>query len=149
LKDEPEDTTMNKVANPISQHEALIYAMVTLSAADEKMSDRELLKIGDIVRSLPAFRSFDASKLVAAAKACGEYLQFDDGLDQILDVIANTLPPKLYETAYALAIEVAAADFHVEQEELRFLQMLRDRLDLDKLAVAAIERSARVRYRML
>jgi tellurite resistance protein len=140
---------MNKPARPVTQHEALIYAMVTLSAADEKMTDRELMKIGDIVRTLPAFREFDAEKLVAAAKACGEYLQFDDGIDQILDVIANTLPPKLHETAYALAIEVAAADLHVEQEELRFLQMLRDRLDLDKLAVAAIERSARVRYRML
>ncbi len=140
---------MNKPERPVTQQEALIYAMVTLSAADEKMSDRELLKIGDIVRTLPAFRDFDAEKLVAASKACGEYLQFDDGIDQILDVIANTLPPKLYETAYALAIEVAAADLHVEQEELRFLQMLRDRLDLDKLAVAAIERSARVRYRML
>lgn len=140
---------MNKPERQISQHEALIYAMVTLSAADEKMSDRELMKIGDIVRTLPAFRAFDAEKLVAAAKACGEYLQYDDGIDQILDVIANTLPPKLYETAYALAIEVAAADLHVEQEELRFLQMLRDRLDLDKLAVAAIEHGARVRYRML
>ena len=46
-----------------------------------------------------------------------------------------------------VTVEVAAADLHVEQEELRFLQMLRDRLDLDKLAIAAIERSARVRYR--
>ena len=52
--------------------------------------------------------------------------------------------------SYVLAmIEVAAADLHVEQEELRFLQMLRDRLELDKLLVAAIERSARVRYRIL
>jgi hypothetical protein len=66
----------------------------------------------------------------------------------VLDVIA-ALPARLHETAYALAVEVAAADLHVEQEELRFLQMLRDRLDLDKLAVAAIESSARARYRSL
>jgi hypothetical protein len=64
-------------------------------------------------------------------------------------VIANTLVPRLYETAYALAVEVAAADLHVEQEELRFLQLLRDRLDLDKLTVAAIEHGARVRYRTM
>ena len=41
---------------------------------------------------------------------------------------------------------MAAADLHVEQEELRFLQMLRDALDLDPLTIAAIERGARARY---
>jgi hypothetical protein len=82
------------------------------------------------------------------AEDCGRRLQRTTGLDDILDLVAETLPERLYETAYALAIEVAAADLHVEQEELRFLQMLRDHLEIDKLAVAAIERSARVRYRL-
>jgi tellurite resistance protein len=137
---------MNKMAKIASEHEALIYAMVTLSASDNKMTDRELAKIGDIVRGLPAFADFDKEHLVPTAEACGAILQQEDGLDRVLDVIA-ALPERLHETAYALAVEVAAADLHVEQEELRFLQMLRDRLDLDKLAVAAIERSARARYR--
>ena len=140
---------MNKAAKAISHHEALIYAMVTLSAADRTMTDRELKSIGDIVQTLPVFRDFDGEKLVAAAEACGNLLQDDDGLDSVLDIIADSVPPKLHETAYALAVEVAAADLHVGQEELRFLQMLRDRLDLDKLTVAAIERGARARYRTL
>ena len=59
------------------------------------------------------------------------------------------MPHRLRDTAYAMAVEVAAADLHVEQEELRFLQMLRDRLNLDKLAVAAIERGARARHKTL
>jgi hypothetical protein len=62
-------------------------------------------------------------------------------------MIAAALPERLYETAYALAVEVAAADLFVEQEELRFLQILRDRLNLDQLTSAAIERAARARYR--
>jgi len=140
---------MHKPANAVSPHEALIYAMVTLAAADQAMTDNELMKIGDIVKTLPIFRDFDREGLVKAAEACGAILQKEDGLDEILDVIANTLVPRLYETAYALAVEVAAADLHVEQEELRFLQLLRDRLDLDKLTVAAIEHSARVRYRTM
>lgn len=139
---------MNTIAATVSHHEALIYAMVTLSASDSRMTDRELAKIGDVVSGLPAFADFDRDKLVPTAEACGAILQNDDGLDQVLDVIA-ALPARLHETAYALAVEVAAADLHVEQEELRFLQMLRDRLDLDKLVVAAIERSARARYRSL
>jgi tellurite resistance protein len=140
---------MARTAKPVSQHEALIYAMVTTSAADQRMTDGELLKIGDIVRTVPVFRGFDAEQLVRVTEACSALLLDEDGLDRILDTVAEVLPPKLYETAYALAVEVAAADLHIEQEPLRFLQMLRDRLDLDKLAVAAIEHSARVRFRVL
>jgi tellurite resistance protein len=138
---------MNKMTKPISNHEALIYAMVTLSAADRAMTDHELMKIGDVIRTLPIFKDFDSEQLIATAQACGALLQDDDGLDAVLSLIATSLPPRLYDTAYALAVEVAAADLHVEQEELRFLQMLRDRLNLDKLTVAAIERAAQARYR--
>ena len=132
---------------PVSHHEALIYAMVTLSAADRKMTDRELMKIGDVVRTLPIFADFDAEKLVETAEACGVVLRGPNGLDAVLAIIKTSLPPRLYETAYAVAVEVAAADLHVEQEELVFLQMMNDELELDTLVVAAIERSARVRYR--
>lgn len=130
----------------ISHHEALIYVMVTISAVDRTMTDPELYKIGDIVQTLPVFHDFDAEKLVPIAEACGDILNDEDGLDTVLDMIASSLPHKLYETAYALAVDVAAADLHVEQEELRFLQLLRDRLNLDKLSVAAIERGARARH---
>jgi tellurite resistance protein len=138
---------MNQMATPVSHHEALIYAMVTLSAADRTMTDRELLKIGDIVRTLPIFADFDPEKLVATAEACGLILRSPNGLDSVLAIVAASLPPRLHETCYAVAVEVAAADLHVEQEELRFLQMLSDEFELDQLVVAAIERSARVRYR--
>ena len=138
---------MNETTVPVSHHDALIYAMVTISASDRTMTDRELTKIGDVINTLPVFRDFDNDRLVEVAEACGDLLQGDDALDDVLDVIAEALPERLYDTAYAVAVEVAAADLHVEQEELRFLQLLRDRLGLDKLTVAAIERGARARYR--
>ncbi len=133
----------------VSPHRALIYTMVTISAADSTMTDSELLKIGEIVQTLPVFREFDSENLVTVAEECGLLLEGDDGLDNVLSVIAGSLPEKLYQTAYALAVEVAAADLVVEQEELRFLALLRDRLSLDKLTVAAIELSARVRNRVI
>ena len=86
---------MNKPANPVSPHEALIYAMVTLAAADQAMTDNELMKIGDVVKTLPIFRDFDRERLVKAAEACGAILQKENGLDEVLDVIANTLVPRL------------------------------------------------------
>lgn len=132
--------------NPTVQ-EALIYAMVTMSAVDRNMSDKELGKIGNIVSQFPVFSSFDPENLVKAAEACGNILGEDDGLERILNIIADALPPKLYETAYALAVEVAAVDLVVKNEEIRFLELLGDKLSLDKLTIAAIERGARARYK--
>ena len=127
-------------------HDALIHIMVTMSAADRTMTDKELAKMGNIIETLPVFSGYDVQKLVVAAEACAEILQAEDGLDQIIESAREVLPQRLHETAYALAVEVAAADLHLEQEELRLLQILRDQLSLDRLACAAIERSARARY---
>jgi tellurite resistance protein len=134
-------------AKPTVQ-EALIYAMVTMSAVDRIISDGELRKIGNIVSQLPVFAGFDVDHLVKTAEACGNLLSEDDGLDTILNIVAKTLPKKLYETAYALAVEVAAAERDVRAEELRFLEMLRDKLGLDNLVIAAIERGARARHQI-
>ena len=71
------------------------------------------------------------------------------GLNQVLDLIVASLPAKLSETAYALAWEIAAADLHVELEELQLLQQLRYSLDLDRLTAAAIERGVRARHTTL
>ena len=137
------------MTHSVTPQEALIYVMVTISAADASMSDAELLRIGDVVRTLPAFRTFNNDDVILVAQAASGILSGDDGLKKMLDVVADALPAKLHDTAYAAAVEVAASDLNVNQEELRFLQMLRDRLGLDKLTVAAIERSAQARFRTL
>ncbi len=133
----------------VPPHEALIYAMVTMSAVDRKMTDIELQRISGIVKHVPVFMDYDHEDLVRAAQACGDLLGEDAGLDTVLDIIADSLPQKLYETAYALAVEVAAADLKVPDEEVRLLELLRDALRLDKLVCAAIERSARARHQTL
>lgn len=131
----------------ISHHEALIYVMVTMSAVDSKMDETELLRMGDLVKILPVFKSYNPDNLVKTATECGDKLNAETGLDDVLNLISEALPLHLYDTAYALAVDIAAADLHIQQEELRFLQLLSDKLDLDKLSVAAIEYTARARYR--
>ena len=71
------------------------------------------------------------------------------GVAAAVDAIKKSVPVRLRETAYALAVEVAAADLDVRQEELRFLELLRDKLEISKLVVSAIERGARARHRKL
>ena len=134
------------MAKTISTHHALIYVMVTIAAVEGHLGDRELKAIGRIVKQLPVFRSFDAGKLTHVAQECGEILQDKEGLEAVFGLAAEALTPKLRETAYALAVEIAASDLAVGKEELRFLAMLRDHLGLDKLVTAALERSAIARY---
>ena len=136
------------MAKGLSRHEALIYVMVTTAAVDGMITDQELRRIGNIVSHLPVFQDFDPEDLVPASEACGKLLGSKDGLDKTLDQIAKALPERLHETAFALAVEVAAADLKVEQEEIRFLEMLGNKFDLSKLVVAAIERGARARHRV-
>ncbi len=136
--------TMNE---NVSLQEALIYAMVMVSAADSSMTDRELHAIGEIIKTAPAFRGFDPQRLLPVAQDCSERLQAETGMADTFALIADSVPLSYRDTAYALAVEIAAADLMVAREELRVLQMLRDALGLDKLTVAAIERGAQARYR--
>lgn len=133
----------------ISVHEALIYTMIAMSAVDRQISETEYARIGEIVRRFPVFRDYDLQSLVKTAEACGNKLSEGLPVDDLLEMIADALPAKLHETAYALAVDVATADFKVTNEELRLLELLRNALGLDKLVCAAIERSARARNQML
>ncbi len=133
----------------ISHHDALIYTMVLVSAADNLMPDAELASIGDAVLHLPVFRDFDPENLPNVTRECTKLLQDGDGLDKAFKAIKGALPEKLRETAYALACDVAAADGRVTQEEARMLEMVRDRLQIGRLPAAAIERGARARHMRL
>lgn len=127
-------------------HEGLIYTMVLASACDRDMTDKEFQTIGGMVRNLPVFRDFDEEELTDVTRACAEILNGDDGLDDALDFIRDSLPAKLRETSYAIACDIVAADGGASQEELRLLEMIRHRLDVDRLTAAAIERGARARH---
>jgi hypothetical protein len=76
-------------------------------------------------------------------------LSEEDGLDAILGLVKEALPPHLNETAYAMACDVAASDGVVRLAELRFLEMVRDELGVGRLAAAAIERGARARHQTI
>ena len=131
---------------PIDHHTALIFTTVLIAAAEGDMTDQELERIGLVVRFLPVFRDFDKERLTEVGRACADLLRRDDGLDRALDMIAEALPIRLRETAYTLACDIAAADDHVAPEELAMLKLLRQRLHIDRLVAAAIERATYARY---
>lgn len=130
-------------------HDALIHLMIVAASSDSAMTEKELSRITALIDRLPVFEGFDKSRLEAVANDCADILNGPDGLDRVIEEAVAALPAKLQDTAYALAVEVTAVDLHLEQEELRFLEMLRDHLSLDRLTTAAIEVAARARHRRL
>ncbi len=133
----------------LDHHSALIYTMVLASAAGSGVTDTELRTIGDIVTHLPIFAEYDSKQLTKTLSACSDLLQKENGLELALKEIKGVLPPRLRETAYALACDVVASDGEASQDELRFLELFRDGLVIDRLVAVAIERGARARFMTL
>ena len=131
-------------------HEALIYLMVVTSASDRDMTDVELARIGQVVRTWPIFEGFGEEKLVKVAQDCQKLLHEEGGgLEKVLALARNAIPLHLHETAYAAAFEVAAVDLEMRMEELRVLQLVKSELAVDPLTAAAIERANKARHRSL
>ena len=129
--------------------EALVCAMVLMGVSDRGMTDAELATMSRLVRELPVFGDFHASEIDTVTEIVLTLLDQSDGLDRAAEMIRDALPPRLRETAYLLACEIAAADGDASQEELRFLQDFRITLDIDRLIAGAIERAAKARYQII
>jgi tellurite resistance protein len=134
---------------PNTAHDALIHLMILAASSDSSMTEKELVRIQALIGRLPVFEGFDGNRFAAVANGCADKLNGAGGLDQVMDDAIAALPRKLQDTAYAVAVEITSVDLHLEQEELRFLELLRDKLDLDRLTTAAIETAARARHRRM
>lgn len=126
--------------------DTLIAIMIAVSASDERMRTAELLTIERIVNNFPAFADFQTNRLKDISNAVLDLFAEEDGLELMWEAVRASLPERLYETAYAMACDVAAADGTVRESELRFLEEIRYELELDRLHASAIEHSARVRH---
>ena len=135
--------------NRFSPQEALICAMVMMSVVDGSMTDVELTRMTRLVGELPVFAGTGAGDVERVADTCLRLLDDADVLERAVAMIAAALPPRLRETAYVLACEVASANGEANQDELQFLQDLRIGLDIDRLIAGAIERAARARYQVV
>ncbi len=129
----------------IDAQAALIYTMMLASQADGQMSDAELDDISRMIHYLPAFDGLQAERLSAIASEARALMA--DGLDTILEVIAEALSDDLRETAFLLAAEVVQADRQTRPEERRVLGLLADKLSLTHLEAAALNHAAKIRYR--
>ncbi|WP_347312576.1 tellurite resistance TerB family protein [Defluviimonas sp. SAOS-178_SWC] len=129
-----------------SAQDALVAIMVTVSLSDESIRTSELVAIERQVNHLPIFADYDMDSVREVAETVYKMMEEEDGLDTLFAMVRDALPERLWETAYALACDVAAADGSLRQEELRLLEEVRHELEIDRLHAAAIEWGARARH---
>lgn len=130
----------------LSVQDALIHIMVVTASSDEGVSEHELEAISHLIDRSPVFDGFDLARLEAVANDAVDKTNAE-GFEGVLDAAVAAIPDRLHDTAYALAVEIAVVDVQLPQEELRLLEMVRDRLRVDSLVTGAIEASARARMR--
>ena len=131
----------------ISAQEALIFTMVAAAESDREVADAEIEIIGDLVNHLPIFSGVDRAAMTAMATRCSEMLARPGGSDQVFGLIRQALPMPLRETAYALACDVIAVDSRLNRAEMRVLEEIRGRLEVDRAMARAIEQAAEVRFK--
>jgi len=131
----------------LSPQDALIYLMVVTAAADTQMTQQEYARIDALIGRLPVFQGYDRAALPTVANACVDLINGGTDIESVLEMAVDAIPERLHDTAYVLVVEIATVDLTLEQEELRFLEMVRDHLHLERLVTAAIESAARARYR--
>ena len=98
------------------------------------------------VNNLPVFADYDIDRMRVISQTVFDLFEQEDGLDALFGLIRDNLPERLFETAYALACDVAASDGTLNETELRLLGEIRYELNIDRLHAAAIERGARARH---
>lgn len=140
---------MSLLPNDYTPADTLVAIMITISASDETFRTSELVTIERIINHLPAFADFDIARLKDISNGVLDLFAEEDGLDILWERVRATLPERLFETAYAMACDVAVADGKVLESELQMLEDMRHELNIDRLSAAAIERGARARHMLV
>ncbi len=137
---------MVDISHSLTPEDCLIAVMVAVSASDQNIRTAELVTIESVVNHLPVFANYDADRVKSVSQTVFDLFGVEDGLDALFGLIRENLPEKLYETAYALACDVAVSDGKLLEAELRLLEEIRYELSIDRLHAAAIERGSRARH---
>jgi tellurite resistance protein len=140
---------MADVSHSLTAEDCLIAVMVAISASDQNIRTSELVAIERVVNHLPIFANYDADRTKSVSQIVFDLFAVEEGLDALFGLVRDNLPEKLYETAYALACDIAAADGLLLEPELRLLEEIRYELAIDRLHAAAIERGARARHMVI
>jgi tellurite resistance protein len=137
---------MPDLPHALTPQDCLVAIMIAVTLSDETVRTSELVAIERTVNHLPIFADYDVDRIRLMSQTVVDLFAEEEGLDALFGLVRENLPDRLWETAYALACDIAAADGTIRETELRLLEEMRYELNVDRLHAAAIERAARARH---
>jgi len=137
---------MPDLPHALTPQDCLVAIMIAVSLSDETVRTSELVAIERTVNHLPIFADYDVDRIRLMSQTVADLFAEEEGLDALFGLVRENLPDRLWETAYALACDIAAADGTIRETELRLLEEMRYELNVDRLHAGAIERAARARH---
>ena len=140
---------MTLKSTDFTPEDTLIAIMIAVSVSDDSIRTSELVSIERMVNHLPVFADYDMDRIKQVSNALFDIRAEEEGLDILSATVRSTLADRLFDTAYAMACDVVAADGTAREGELRLLEDMRYELNIDRLLAAAIEAGARARHRVL
>ncbi|UPT75680.1 MAG: TerB family tellurite resistance protein [Elusimicrobiota bacterium] len=135
--------TRRAAATPtFSPPQALATAAVMAARADGKVGPREIERLRLMMREQPLLAHEEHAELFLAERVAAVF-EHDEAA--LLRACRAALPPRLRETAYAWAAQMAQEDGSLHQKEHAFLERLRAALDVPGPLAAKIRAVTAIR----
>ena len=123
----------------LNDAEAFAGIVLVAVASDRQISQPELKRMYFLLARMRLFQGWSETQYHAIIDKFWDMLK-SQGLEPSLDLCIRSLSPKLYQTAFAIAVDLVLTDGTVTQEEKDFLYDLQKKLGLEtKLATKIIE----------
>jgi len=129
-------TTETILSGKTGAFAGVVFAAV---ASDERITDKELNYLRIILSRMRLFDGWSDSQYQSLFDKLDDILK-KQGFDTLLEKSIGALPPKLYQTVFAISVDLVLADGIVTREEKDFLYDLQQKLGMETdLATRIIE----------
>ena len=98
---------------------------------------------------LPLCPQIDANRAALIVPLIRDMASASDGVEAVLDLIAEALPHDMTDTVYLLGADYVSTYGTALPEQMRLLERLAEAIKLDRLTRAALDRAALARSRHL
>jgi hypothetical protein len=123
----------------LSHAEAFAGVIFAANSVAQELSEKTFAYFRDIFSRMRLFEGWSATHYHTLFEKLTDMLK-TQGLETLLEMSIRALPPKLYQTAFAVAVDIVLADGLVNKEEKDFLYMLQKKLQIEtELATKIIE----------
>ena len=130
----------------LSPQQATLACLYVLAACDGAPAAAELNLIDRLAETATCLADMAAAETAASLALARDLADAPDGLETLLDLCTQALDaPHNGRIAYAQAVEFVACHGQVSPEEMHLLDLIAERLAVDRLSRAAIETAARWR----